>query len=162
MIARHVTGRHVLLALLLFFSAVFAVNGLFVYLALHSWSGVETEHAYARGRDYQHSLDDARVQAARGWRLHLDQRDLGKGRLRLNATLLDAHRQPIDGVTLRAEVRRPTVDAYDQHVVFTGRGQGRYEADITLGAAGQWDVRLETAGHPGVPQRRHVRLWVAP
>ncbi|RME65985.1 MAG: hypothetical protein D6782_05200 [Alphaproteobacteria bacterium] len=162
MSVRRVTGRQVLAALLAFFTLVFAANGLFVYLALGSWSGLEVEHPYTRGRAYQQALDDAHAQAARGWRLALRHETLGGGRIRLVADLTDAHGQPIDGVTLRAQIRRPAVDAFDQNIVLAPQGQGRYAAVVALAGAGQWDVRLESSGHPGVPQRQHARLWVRP
>ena len=37
--ARRWTGRHVLVALLLFFGVIAAVNGAMVWFALHSWPG---------------------------------------------------------------------------------------------------------------------------
>lgn len=42
------------------FAVVFAVNGLFVYLAVSTNHGVVREHAYEEGLDYDHIVSEVR------------------------------------------------------------------------------------------------------
>lgn len=47
------------------FAVIFAVNGLFVYLATSTNKGVVTENAYEKGRDYNHIVEEVRKQKAK-------------------------------------------------------------------------------------------------
>ncbi|MEX0814747.1 MAG: FixH family protein, partial [Dongiaceae bacterium] len=49
-----------------------AVNAALVYLALDSFSGLETEGAYRRGVAYDATLAAARAQGEMGWRVAID------------------------------------------------------------------------------------------
>ena len=46
------------------FLVIFAVNGLFVYLATTTHNGVVTENAYEKGLDYERIVDEVRKQKA--------------------------------------------------------------------------------------------------
>ncbi|MDP6343656.1 MAG: FixH family protein, partial [Alphaproteobacteria bacterium] len=56
---RPLTGRDVLWLLLGFFALIIVVNGIFVVLALNSFSGVSTENAYRQGLAYNQTLQAA-------------------------------------------------------------------------------------------------------
>ncbi|GAB4144832.1 MAG: FixH family protein [Sphingomonadales bacterium] len=159
---RVVTGRHVLIALLAFFGVVFAANGAFIWLALGTFTGLQEDGSYQRGRTYQHALDAAAAQAARGWRLQLDHQVGAGGALLLEVVLRDRDGAAVDGIAVHGQLRRPADAAFDQDLTFTGQGDGRYRATVPLAGAGQWDIWLETAQHGGVPHRHRQRIWVAP
>ena len=57
--ARAVTGRKALWVLLGFFGVILAVNATFVYLAVSSFSGLETDNAYVKGLNYNTTLSRA-------------------------------------------------------------------------------------------------------
>ena len=67
--SRPITGRKVLWMLLGFFGVMMAVNGIFVYLALSSFSGLETVNAYVKGLDYNATLRRGAAQKALGWQV---------------------------------------------------------------------------------------------
>ena len=61
-----VTGRHVLMMMLGFFGVIFAVNGVFAFLAIDTFTGLETEQAYLKGLDYNRTLTAAAEQRTTG------------------------------------------------------------------------------------------------
>ena len=64
---KRLTGRHVAIMLAAFFGLMFAVNGVFVYFALGSFSGVSEKDAYKRGLSYNQEIDHHTRQLARNW-----------------------------------------------------------------------------------------------
>jgi len=66
---RRWTGLTVLLALLGFFGVVFAVNGVMIFAALSTLTGVDTASAYQAGRMFEHDVAMAHAQDARHWQV---------------------------------------------------------------------------------------------
>jgi nitrogen fixation protein FixH len=62
-----ITGRHVLYAMLIFFGVIFVVNGVFIYLARSTFTGVSTEDAYHKGLAYNDVIRAAGSQHTLGW-----------------------------------------------------------------------------------------------
>jgi nitrogen fixation protein FixH len=142
-----------------FFLLVFAANGVMLLIAFGSWTGVSDHDAYQRGLAYNEEIEAARAQEALGW-----QGDLvfGEGEThgaRVEFTLRDAARDPLDGAVVRARVMRPTHQGYDFDVAFRPRGDGRYVAELELPLPGQWEVRV-TAEHPRGSYRLVERVLV--
>jgi nitrogen fixation protein FixH len=144
--APRLNGRHVLAALLGFFAVVMAANGVFVWLALGSFTGIEAPHAYRSGLHYNQELANAAAQAALGWRAEIDVASQDHATT-LRVTVRDAAAKPLDGLVVSAVWRRPTQAAWDREVTLEPAGPGRYAASLALPAPGQWDLRL-TARHP--------------
>jgi len=128
-----------------FFVVVFVANGLMVYFSFSSWTGISTEDAYRRGIAYNQVLAEARAHEALGWKLKADflPLDVAARRGRLVATLTDRDGAPLAGARVSARVVRPTHEGYDRSVVFDDFGGGRYEAEVALPLAGQWELRLD-------------------
>lgn len=143
-LAPRTDGRRVLYALVAFFGAIIAVNGVFVYLALASWNGLTSRNAYEEGLAYNRTIKQIRAQAALGWRLDIDYRD---GRAVVAA--LDRDGQPLDGLRLRAQFVRPASEGSDLTVTLNADGGGRYGAAAVLPLPGQWDMVVDAEGAPG-------------
>ncbi len=137
-------GHKVLYALIAFFGAVLAVNGVFVYLALASWNGLTSRNAYEEGLAYNRTIEHIRVQAALGWRLDIDYRDG-----RAVVTALDRDGQPLDGLRLHVRFMRPTSEGNDLTVALNADGGGRYIAAAVLPLPGQWDMVVDAEGASG-------------
>ena len=60
-------GYHIFAAFAAFFGVVFAVNGIMVFMALSSWSGLSTDHPYERGLRYNKTLEAMAQRDALGW-----------------------------------------------------------------------------------------------
>lgn len=137
-------GRKVLYALLAFFGAIVAVNGVFVYLALASWNGLTSRNAYQEGLAYNRTIERIRAQAELGWQLDIDYR---AGRAAV--AVLDRDGRPLDGLRVRVQFMRPTAEGNDLTVGLDAAGGGRYAAAAELPLPGQWDMVVDAEGAPG-------------
>ncbi len=63
------TGRHVLIGFISFFAVVFAANGVILYEALATRTGIVAEEPYIKGLKYNQRIDAEAQQAALGWTL---------------------------------------------------------------------------------------------
>ena len=157
---RELTGRHVLMWLVGFFGIVLAVNVVFVYLALDSFTGVETEQPYLKGLAYNETLKEADAQQALGWEVSLSRDVLGPRHWRIVATFVGADGHEVTGLDVRLGLRRPASDSYDVTLELLPDGTGRYVSDHVFSLEGQWDLRLvaSTGGNP--IYRQEQRAWV--
>ncbi len=145
---KKITGRHVLFMMLGFFAAIVAVNGIFTYFAVASFSGLETEQAYLKGLDYNRTLTAAAQQRDRGWQVVLQEGQEaaaeGEGRLhRFDLSYLSPQGEPLEGLAVLLELRRPGSESGDRRVSLADLGEGRYGGLVELPAQGQWKIRAE-------------------
>lgn len=132
------TGGHVLAMLIAFFGVVFAVNGVFVYVAEKTWSGLETTHPFVKGLDYNQEIAEARAQEARGWSVSLAQ-----GRNSLTADYRDRSGAALDGLAVTAYFSRAATSRYDSRRDMKPLGAGRYSLALDLPLKGEWILRVE-------------------
>jgi nitrogen fixation protein FixH len=150
---RRLTGGHVLIVTLAFFGLVIAANLAFVLLALDTFSGTVSPHAYQEGLAYNQRLTAAAEQRARGWTGDLALTDDG-----LALTLRDREGRPVTGLVLAAALSRPATQAFDPSLPLVETAPGRYAAAIEL-AAGAWRVVVEGSDSAGEAFRTEARLW---
>ncbi len=153
-------GKHVLFMLLGFFGVMIAVNMVFVYFALTSFSGLSFEDSYKRGTAYNNEIASANEQAARGWDSNITFEALGEKRGAISLLLLDKNGSKITGLDVLATLRRPVgpYDSHSQKMVATARG---LETEIQFEHAGQWDLVFEIKGGGyEQPYRLEKRVWV--
>jgi nitrogen fixation protein FixH len=154
------TGRHVLLMMLGFFGIILAANGAFLYFAVTSFSGIDTENAYVKGLAYNRTLEAAEAQRALGWTLALDQARLSDGRQALSLSIRSRAGAALDGLNVVGEMRRPARQDLDRRVVFTPVGEGRYDAEVALPLTGRWDLSLRASARDGAVFVMEQRLWL--
>ena len=152
-------GRHVLMSLIGFFGLMLIANGLFVYFALSTFTGSDSD-PYRRGLHYNETLAAAERQAEEGWQSSVSY-DVAKRRLSLG--LIDHQSQPVTGLQIEAVVGRPVTDKEDHALSLKEGAAGVYSAGIEL-SPGQWVVSAATPNEPefGTPayqlkQRLNVR-----
>lgn len=124
------------------FAIVIAVNGALIYFANSTFSGLETEHAYETGLHYNQSLEAAAAQEKLGWRGDIALSAEADGKRELTVLFADRLERPIDGLAVEAHLLRPANAGMDLNLTLAGKGNGRYTADVTLPAPGQWDIRI--------------------
>lgn len=124
------------------FAIVIAVNGTLIYFAQSSFSGLDTEHPYERGLDYNRTLAAAAAQAELGWHSEVTLTAAPNGRHEVAVRLADDRAQPIDGLEVEVYLRRPANSHLDLSVPLQRQGNGRYAAEVALPALGQWEVRI--------------------
>ena len=141
------------------FGVVLIVNAVLVTLALTTFSGIDTRHAYKTGLAYNAVLEADAAQATRGWEVAMVYVPEGDALGRLELSIRDGVGRGIEGLEVVAQLRRPTHTADDQDVVLRSTGGGVYEASLRLPSAGQWDVDFIASGIEA-PYRARERLWV--
>ena len=143
----------------LFFVVVLAVNGVMVYVASASWTGLETKQHYIKGLDYNRTLDAVAQQKALGWAGDLSVETKAAGRVRLDFSLRDRNAGAIAGATVTARLVRPTSEGHDVDVRLDDFGRGHYAAAADIALSGQWDVHI-LARHPSGDFRLTRRIMV--
>lgn len=129
------------------FAIVIAVNGALIYFAQSSFSGLETEHAYDRGLDYNQTLEAAAAQEKLGWRGDIALSPAAGGKHELAVLFADRLERPLDGLKIEAHLVRPANAGMDLNLVLAGKGNGRYVAELALPALGQWEIRIVARDH---------------
>jgi nitrogen fixation protein FixH len=130
-----------------FFLITVAVNGVMVFYALNSWTGLETQHYWERGTAYNTAIAGARDQRKRGWQVGIDFQATDLKSAHLAVDLKDHSGNVLADARVTAEIVRPTSEGHDFTVELSHQGQGRYTADFALPLPGQWDIRV-IADHP--------------
>jgi nitrogen fixation protein FixH len=144
-----------------FFMVVFAVNGVMVWFAVSSWTGLEADHSYERGLVYNRALEAEKEQAALGWHAGFSFAQTGarRGTLELDLNGRDGAR--LRGATVDAQLVRPTQEGYDTDLALSESAPGHYRAEVELPLPGQWEVRLAARGR-GEVYRLSPRIYLKP
>ena len=155
-------GRHVLMSLTGFFGVMLIANGLFVYFALSTFTGSDSD-PYRRGLHYNDTLAAAERQAEKGWQTSLSY-DAAKRRLSLGLT--DAKSRPVTGLQIEAVVGRPVTDKEDHALSLKEEASGVYSAEIEL-PPGQWVISAATpdepsSGAPAYQLRQRLSVGATP
>jgi nitrogen fixation protein FixH len=138
-------GWHVLAGLLTFFGLIIAANGVFVYLALNTFSGEDVDNAYNRGLAYNDILDDREKQNAQGWTLSFTHDYQAKSEtLFLRLSVDGKEGLPQRGLALSGLLRHPTNSHNDQKLTFVEDHGVGYSAQVDKVKPGQWDVIIST------------------
>lgn len=136
------TGRTALICILSFFTVIFSVNGVLVYNALNSWSGLSAKDAYRKGRYYNEIIDAGLEQKRRGWHVALTTRTNNSLDIFLQVEARNADGAAINSLELTALLKRPVRPDIDQRIVFKSLGKGKYSGVGKLPKSGQWAVEL--------------------
>lgn len=157
---RQITGPMVLAGMIAFFAVVFAVNGVFAWLALSSFPGVDTPDAYRKGVNYSETLAADRAQRALGWLTSVEWRDGGTARGTLVLRISDADGAAVSGVSAGVTLRRPVTEKADRRATLAETAPGTYEAAVVLPGAGNWDAVIEIARDGAALYRLRERIVV--
>jgi nitrogen fixation protein FixH len=139
-----IKGRHVLVAFVLFFGLIIAVDSVFISLALRTFSGQVAKNPYEAGLLYDRTLEKRAAQAKLGWGATLAAGADGVVEL----VITDREGRGVDGLKVEATMERPATDAGGQTLSLTGRGDGRYVGSAEL--SGAWDIEVIATGPDGV------------
>ena len=142
---RRWTGRTILMTLVVSFGVIFAVNGLMVYEALSTLTGVDTDSAYQAGLQFEQDVAQARAQDARHWRIDARLTPSIAGE-RVELSVRDAAGQPIAGMAAMATFERPIDRRQDRSVALVEDSAGRFHGNADV-AAGQWDFVIVLTRH---------------
>lgn len=130
-----ITGRHVLVGVVLFFALVIAVDAVFMVLAYRTFSGQVASNPYEAGLAFNRTLAQRQREAALGWTAAVETRN---GQTVI-VGVRDAAGRPLDRLSLTGTLERPATETGRQVLAFTPMGGGRYQAAARLDGA--WDLR---------------------
>lgn len=121
---------------------VLVVNGVLVWAALSTFTGVAVGQAYDRGLTYNDVLVEAARQEALGWHagVALDVRTLV-------VSVHDDAGQPVAG-TLSGVLVRP-VEGTSVPLGFAAAAPGEFRAAVEVPRHGQWEAQLRLIGEKG-------------
>ncbi len=147
-----IKGWHVLVAMIVFFGTVIAVNTVFITVALQSFPGEETRRSYVQGLDYNEVIEARRAQSELGWTAGAN---LADGRALIE--VLNSKGEPVTGLRLEGTLQHPADMSQDRELVFTEVREGVYAASIADLDEGQWT--LAAAADGDTPFSVEARLW---
>ena len=125
------SDKYIPLYFVAFFLVIFAVNGVFVYYATKTHTGVVTRHAYEKGLNYNKTIELANAQDELG----IESRIL----IENGQIIFRSNRHVKANVT--AYITRPTQDGYDFKVKLSGE-KGYFTGKIDFPMKGQWHIAV--------------------
>ncbi len=125
------------------FLLVVAVNGVMIWLAASTWTGLVTDRPYDRGLDYNRNLEAAAAMAALGWNTRLVARTTAEGGHELVLEARDREGEPLSGLRVEGRLERPLEPGADRELRLEAVGAGLYRAALGALPAGQWQARLK-------------------
>jgi nitrogen fixation protein FixH len=155
------TGRHLLIILIGFFGAVLAINGIFAYLAVSTYRGVDSPSAYEDGLHYNQRIEAAHRQAGLGWSHEVR---LENGRVEVG--VVDSKGWPVTGLSVSGQIARPVAEDPSRALVLKETRAGFYAVRVDGLNPGNWILTLEAK--KSVPQGQETlyrikeRLWLRP
>lgn len=158
--ARPITGTHVLIALIVFFAVIIAVNTVFIVLATGSFTGEDVPKAYVQGVDYNRTLERRAAQKDLGWTATLTSERSDDGTVAVTLVMTAAQDEPLTGLVMEGRLRRPTQLKLDRPLDFRAVGPGLYRAEADDVEPGAWDVVIKAGeSEPGQFEARR-RIWL--
>jgi nitrogen fixation protein FixH len=146
---RRLTGRTVLITLLVFFGIVISVNMTMMKLAIDTLSGTEVDSAYRASLAFKSEIAAAREQERRGWRIdaHVERNVDGVALVAVEAR--DRAGAPLSGVDFTVRLARPTDKRADRTIALAERNSGIFRGAASDIGPGQWDLIIEAEGAAG-------------
>ena len=126
------------------FAVVIAVNGLMMWLAIASFSGLYSDHARDHGVTYNRVIAEQKARDALGWKVSTSWQPESQ---RLGVSLTNADGRPLAGARVSVGLVRPAEKQAPIDVDLTDLGDGRFGARIVLPMRGNWDLDIAVESH---------------
>lgn len=157
---RTLTGRDVLLWLVMIFGLVIAVNTAFIVISVRTYRGEDEQKPYLQGVEYNHTLAERAKQNSLGWTATIGASRLGSGDVRIAIALAHQDGTPETQAVLGGELRHPSDEGRDRPLRLHETSAGRYRGDVSGVARGAWDVVIKTQASERAPFEAIRRVWV--
>ena len=159
-----IRGIHVLIGVLAFFGVIFFANGVFLYFALKTHTGIVSKQPYRKGLDYNERIAAGERQKALGWQ---DAVTIDRQAGTIELVLKDAAGLPVSGLTIEGFVGRPATEQFDIAIAMKeGSTPGTYRTSTSVLEPGNWVVKLQAfemqSSGPATVYRLRKRLWLKP
>jgi nitrogen fixation protein FixH len=136
-----ITGRKVLVMMIVGFGIIIAANMTMMFAATGTFPGLVVENSYVASQEWDRKTA---AQRALGWSAAAD---YAEGTLTVRMTGRDG--APVAGLRVTATVGRPATTRDDMTLELAER-QGAYAAPVELGP-GRWRIALQVAAESGAP-----------
>jgi nitrogen fixation protein FixH len=142
------------------FAVVLLVNFTMAYFASSTFSGLSTERPYEKGLAYNKTLDAARRQEEMGWTVEADVDPAANHGVHVTIRYTDRSNRPVEGLTVRARLVRPTTKGHDREVALAPVGPGAYATLQEMPLPGVWDMTVVATGAGDVTYELARRILV--
>jgi len=139
----------------LFFAVIALVDGGMVWMAIHTQTGLVTDHAYEKGLNYNQVVEAASAQEKLGWKSEIDIQPSTKQKIQFSFKLLDNKDQRLKLDKLKLDITRPTQQGMDFQLDIANK----MEQEITFPAKGVWELRIH-AMHENIEFQQSKRIVV--
>ncbi|WP_181905330.1 FixH family protein [Aestuariispira insulae] len=124
-----------------FFLVVLIANIIMIYIALSSWTGLETKNHYVKGLQYNEALHAQAKQDALGWTSQASLEVISGLSGKLIVQMGQADGEPLTHASVLVKIIRPTHHGFDQDLKLVETTPGQYEGQVTLPLSGNWDLK---------------------
>lgn len=156
-----ITGWHVLIAMILFFGTITAVNTVMITLAVKSFPGEQQKKSYMQGLHYNEVLAERAAQEELGWQaVMVDGETLPAMETAIRLQINDEEGRPVHGLSLTGTLGRPATDREDRQVVFEEAGNGVYAVTLDGLTQGTWALQATGMDAAGNTMTMEKRLWL--
>lgn len=138
-----IRGWHVLVAMILFFAVIIAVNAVFITAALRTFPGEVSVTPYEDGLAHNAKLARQAAQAELGWRAAA-----GAEPQAVAVRIVDAQGAPVRGLSFSGKLQRPATGAGALTPRFAETEPGLYVAPLG-GVTGVWDLTFQAQDAKG-------------
>ena len=148
-----INGWHVLAGFVAFFGFIFAVNGVFMYQAIHTFPGQTVDNPYEAGIEYNRTLAQKAAEAELGWKAQVS-----RSADAIGMAVVDRHSRPIRGLVVTGKLERPATEQGRRMIELKEVRPGFYQVAAS-GMTGAWDFSAtarDRAGHVFEAQRRLI------
>ena len=152
------TGRHVLIILLVFFGVMLAVNAYFTFVAVKSFRGEDVKGSYRQGLEYNQTIAARGEQKELGWSARVNTQSAADGGLEIIVMISDAADLPVGNLAMTGTLRHPVDLSNDIALKFEDTGGGRFTARAD-NVTGRWALRGE-ARQDGQIFKFEQDIWV--
>lgn len=120
---------------------VVAVNGVLIFMAVGTWSGLVVERPYERGLGYNRALAAAERQDALGWAIKA-RIDSGPSGNQLVVEAMDRESRPLNDLRIDVVLERPLGPRETLKTELRRIAAGHYAVSLPPLARGQWQARI--------------------
>ena len=140
----------------IFFGVIFTMNAIMVYIALSTWTGLETRNTYIKSPKFNTILEERQRLLDLGWSFSIDARKINSHSITIKALITNKDGKPLDGF-VRMSLLRPTHHGKDKSLTMTKVGD-LYVVTTKLPLKGQWDVKItmNTQGEKVSSRKRFI------
>lgn len=159
--SKEVTGRTVLVCIVVFFAVISLVNAIMIRAAVSTFGGLETESSYKAGLGFAREIAASQAQEQRRWDVTARLATMTNGETRIELALNDANNQPLTGYQASTRLSHPTDRRRDHAVELTSTGAGRFTGSVAA-EPGQWDLVVDVHRDAERVFRSRERIMVKP